>query len=248
MEASLPPAPQSPQPQRGRFSLPMTLRIPISAGLCDRAQHVSNEFVSGVKEAVSCLCLLFVEPIMDTSSLLDLSIGLLLLERVGSSLQPYETTLLTTTEKMIYSESTNLQGNTLTSEQLELLQRHDQAFHSFAGPAFAFLGSPFCLFLSLAAMFIVVANSSSNSAIFAPLWFRILTHQSTTFVMYILIVLFVLESVLVVCILVLACHALLFPQYLEENMSILFVLSGLWTASLMASSLVRYNLHQSIGD
>ena len=109
--------------------------------------------------------------------------------------------------------------------------------------------SPFGLFIALTAMFaVVVSNSNSNSTIFAPIWFRMMTRQTTASIMYLLLILFCFESILVLGILILACHTLLFPQYVEENLSLLFVLSGLWTTSLMASSIVRYNLYQSIGD
>jgi hypothetical protein len=172
------------------------------------------------------------EPIMDPMILIDLSIALLILERVGANLQPYEPRFLN-------------ESNMAVPPQQVANDKVDPS------TIVTLLGSPLmALFGTLALVFSCMANSSynSHSTLLAD-GLRMASQQRSAVLLYILLVLFCFESVLVLSILLVACHALTFPQYeAEEHITVLFLLTVAWVISLMSSNFLRYNLYQSIGD
>jgi hypothetical protein len=217
-----------------------TVQILVDTSWIELPYYFVRDLWRWSKATMGCYLTFFLfEPIMDPTSLIDLSIGLILLERVGANLQPHEEVRILT-EKMILEHVQHRQT-------VEMMEVEEQAVLYTLG---LLLGSPIMtLFASTVLIFsFVVANSNYNSSLLAPLWFRIFTRQRSTTIMYILLALFCLESILILAILLLACHALVFPQYLEEHIAVLFTLTGVWILSLMASSVVRYNLYQSIGN
>lgn len=164
----------------------------------------------------NALSALFLQPVLDFSGLLDLSIVLLLLERVGTSLQPFEHKLLPAivTENGLF-EIENDVAQTMV------------------------LGSPAIgLFGSLALLFSCFVNSSYSST---TSW---LQRGSGTLLLYIILILFCLESILVLSILLIACQAL----YAEESGVLLLVLFLCWLASLVGSNYARQYLFQQMGD
>jgi hypothetical protein len=209
-----------------------TVQIRLDTSWIERPYYYVRDLWRWSKATMGCcLTVLLFEPIMDPTSLIDLSIGLMLLERI----QPYE-------EVRILSEKIILQQG----QHRQTVEVEEQVVLYILG---LLLGSPIMtLFASTVLIFsFVLANSNYHSSLLAPLWFRAFTRQRSTSVMYMLLALFCLESILILAILLLACHALAFPQYLEEHIAVLFTLTGAWILSLMASSVVRYNLYQIIG-
>lgn len=222
-------------------------------------------------DILSCIGLFF-EPFMDPASLIDLSIGLLLLERVGISLEPPpEAKLLT--EKMIMQEivdavatatsatsSAQTAGETAaTAAAATLAQQYSQTIGATTttGAAAAaslnwyltIVGSPLiALCASLLLVYSCLSNYTYHTSGLVPFWLRVVAHHRSVIIIYVLVILFCIESILIVSILLLACHAITFPQHFEENMTILLILSGFLMASLTTSNVVRYSLYHSIGD
>jgi Na+/alanine symporter len=192
------------------------------------------------KDAMGCMTLFF-EPIMDPTSLIDLSIALLVLERVGANyLQPYE-------RRLFLNESSSL---AVPPQQVANDDKVDPSTI-----AAAMLGSPTLMVLLFGTLAFswMAANSSYNNHSTMMLLdegLRMASQQRSAVLLYIMLVLFCFESILVLSLLVTACHALSFPQYgaAEEHITVLFLLTVAWVISLTASNFLRYNLYQSIGD
>lgn len=123
-------------------------------------------------------------------------------------------------------------------------------------PGGILFGSPFVAVLggfALALSFI--ANAPYETRMFAPRWLRALFPRqnlvggySSTILMYLLLFLFCLEGMLMMSILMFGCHAITFPEWIEEDVKILTSLMGVWFTSLLTSSFVRCYLYYSIGD
>jgi hypothetical protein len=158
----------------------------------------------------------FVEPVLDSSGLVDLSIALLLLERMGTSLQPLDQKIL----PAIVTDS-------------GLFETINELAHTMV------LGSPAIgLIGSLALLFSCFVNSSFSST---PPWL----HQgSGTLILYIIFILFCLESSLILSILFIACQTLHF----DESGGLLLVLFSCCLTSLVGSNYARRYLFQQMGD
>jgi hypothetical protein len=210
-----------------------SIRIPINSLWLDRPRDFVGDAWQLTKDAVGCITLLF-EPIMDRTSLVDLSIGLLILEHIGSRLQPFE----------VQSLNDKMTAQQPLQHVADMGERHDALWTSdiFGSPAIAIFGT-------LALLFSCLANSSYDSRLLAPVWLRmVMPHQSSAVLLYVLLILFCLESVILLSIILLAFHALTFPQYIEEDLAILFIMTGVWICSLFGSTLMRHFLYYSMGD
>jgi hypothetical protein len=154
----------------------------------------------------------FLEPVLDSSGLVDLSIALLLLERIGTFLQPSEQKLL----PAIVTDSS-------------LFVTINELAHSvvLGSPAIGLLGS-------LALLFSCFANSSFSST---PSWLR---QGSGNLILYIILILFCLESSLILSILLIACQTLHF----DESGGLLLVLFLCCLTSLVGSNYARRYLFQ----
>lgn len=185
------------------------------------------------KNLTTCLF----EPMMDPTSLIDLSIALLVLERVGANLQPYEPRFV------------NKESGVIGPLPLQQVQgKIDDSFLSIVN----FLGSPcMAVFGTLALVFSCMANSSYNvhSTLLAE-GLRMASHTSSVFLLYMLLILFCFETMLVLFIMLVAFHALTVSQNggAEEHITVLFLLTVAWIFSLTASNFLRYSLYQRMGD
>lgn len=208
-----------------------TIRIPVNSLMLDAPLSWLEYLWNSAKEVLSSMVLLWIEPILDSKSLLDLSIGLLLLERVGANIQRYE-------PKIILNQAAHSPPNMEASIPGGIL---------FGTPFIAILGS-FALVISC------LSNAPHDTRLFAPTWLRMLLPRhrpagsSSTVLVYMLLFLFCLESMLMISILMFGCHAITFPEWLEGDIKILTSLMGAWLVSILASSFVRYFLYYSIGD
>jgi hypothetical protein len=158
----------------------------------------------------------FLEPVLDSSGLVDLSIALLLLERIGTSLQPLEQKVL----PAIVTDS-------------GLFETINELAHTvvLGSPAIGLLGS-------LALLFSCFVNSSFSST---PSWL----HQgSGTLILYIILIIFCLESSLILSILLIACKTLHF----DESGGLLLVLFLCCLTSLVGSNYARRYVVQQMGD
>ena len=208
-----------------------TIRIPINPSI----SGVLGDVWQCTKDAMA----FFLEPLMDTSSLIDLSIALLLLECVGAYLQPYESTMCHE-ELLLLQRAGQLQQSTTTEDATTLATL-------LGSPAIALCGT-FTLLLSL----MITSSLEGPSSFLAPIWNRIsfLEEYSSTFLMYLLLIMFCVESILILSIMTVACHALLIPQQggAEEHLAMLMFLTTVWVVNLIISSFLRFSLYQSIGD
>lgn len=158
-------------------------------------------------------------PIMDEWSLTTFCISLLFVERIlGSCLE--------------------LVPVLLQIHTMELKETPDHHLIVDSTP----LISP--LIAMVGALTLCVANSSSNSLLLTPL---LMTSQHNVVILYTLLGLFCLESLLVASILLLASHALMFPE-VATTVNNLFLLVGVWLGSLIGSHFLRRHLYQSLGS
>ena len=222
---------------------PRRIRIPVSALVLDAPLNWINCVWTSMKEVLSSMVLLWIEPIVDSKSLIDLSIGMLLLERVSAKIKRYEPKTM-----MEHSAVRNSSGSGGNSGSSPGAQASFPGGILFGAPFIAVLGS-FALVLSC------LSHAQNDTRLFAPTWVRMLLprHQrrgstSSTMFTYLLMLLFCLESLLMISILMFGCHAITFPEWIEEDVKILTSLMGAWLTSLLASSFVRYYLYYSIGD
>ena len=210
---------------------PRTIRIPLNSSIwLDRPR-------SAWEWTYEFLCFL-VEPILDPASLIELSIGLLLLERIGARLQRYEAELFDST----------VQAAASSRQQQAALEETTAIPGSFSG----ILGSPLiAIFGTFALVFSCMANSSYNvhSTLMAPSIQRVASQQSSAVLLYLLLIFFCFESMLAISMMLVACHALTFPEFAtEEHINMLFLLAVAWITSLAVSSFTRHSLYQSMGD
>lgn len=214
-----------------------TFQIPVNSLFLDVPITCLQRVWNNVKEVLTSMVLVWIQPIMDSKSLMDLSIGMLLMQRVGANIQRYGTKTMIERVHARDSGSWDHGDSKVSSGVL--------------------YGSPFVAVLGgLALVLSCVANSPPEVRRLAPFWIRIFLPRhhyhgggsSSASLMYLLLVLFGIESSLMVCILMFGCHAVLFPDWLDEDLQILTFLICAWLASLLASSIVRYHLYYSIGD
>ena len=218
-------APQSENVEYGRQPMTITLRVP--SWLVDNVLGFLRLGWEFIKETATCLSFLMV-PIMDEMSLVSFSISLLLLEKLCGSCLSMEPTLV--------------------QIQMQQATRREIVHRSVVADSSQFLIPPlFGLLGTLALVMACVANSSSNALLLTPHWFRLLTSQHTVYVIYTLLGLFCLESILVLSILLLAGHALIFPDA-ATSIQNLFLLFGVWLGSLTGSHFLRRHLYRSLGS
>jgi hypothetical protein len=220
-------------------------RVPVDSRLLD----CFDNLWSSTKEVLSGMAMLWIQPIMDPKSLIDLSIGLLLMERVSANIQRYD-------PKMA----------------MERANASPSSFGGFADgapgtgtgmdslfPGGILLGSPFIAVLGGVALALsCLSNAPYDTRIFASTWLRALLPRqnnlldgggaSSAGLLYLLLLLFCFESMLMVSILMFGYHAITFPEWIEEDVKILTSLMGVWLSSLLMSSFVRYYFFYSIGD
>ena len=211
----------------------VAIQIPINSLWLEVPMDAIASFLEVTGDLLNEMALLWIEPIFDDKGLLNLSIGLLVMERVGSSLQRYES-------KWMDEVSTNTQisGETMSSESLFWLDTW--SWNDLLSPPGV------ALFGTLAVVFTCVANASHDIQMMIPICLRM--YDGSVMFIYILLLLFCLESIMMLAILVFACHALTFWQWMEEDLTILAVLIPTWLLSIMTSSLMRFFLYFSIGD
>ncbi len=226
-----------------------TFQILINSLLLD-APINSIEYVwSSTKDVLRSMALLWSEPILDSKSLLDLSIGILLLDHISANIQRYKPKM--TTEDAYAYTNTNMNASPAMGSDTKSLDGMDSLLSGdilFGSRFIAVLGG-FALALSC------LAHVPQEPRFFAPRWFlfSLPRHRhrggpSSAHLMYFLLLLFCLESMLIVSILMFGIHAITFPEQLEEDVKILTSLMVAWFTSLLASSFVRYYLYYSIGD
>lgn len=205
-----------------------TLRIRVDSSFwLDRTQSLRQ----WIKDSIGYLSI-FLEPIIDPMSLIDLSIALLVTERVVASLQSYETKFLT--DNLILK---NYQQSGGTDEGASW-----NIGVVFESPVVGLLGI-------LALSSCILKSSHRLDSTLTPLWERMPPSQSSAILLYLLLALFCFECGLVISIFLLACHALTFPEYATgEYITTLLFLSVAWLISLIGSHFLRYNLYQSLGD
>lgn len=221
---------------------PSTFQIQLNNSSSLEAVITNTEYIwSSTKDLLRNIVSVWIEPIMDRRSLINLSIGVLLLEHVSVHIQRYDPK--TTTERIILPSPTDRDTGSL--------DEHDSLLSGglvFGSPFMAVLGG-FALVLSC------LANAPHDASFFAPAWFRVILpphHHgsgiSSALLLYVLLLMFCLESILMISILMFGCHAITFPEWLEHDVKILISLMGTWLTSLLASSFLRYYLYYSIGD
>lgn len=195
-----------------------------SATLSFNVHFVEEALRSGWETTKDFLCSLpsLLCPIMDDWSLTTFCISLLFVERVLES-------------------CLELVPMLLQSHMMELNETPDRHLMADSTP----LISP--LIAMVGALAVCVANSSSNSLLLTPHWLRLLTSQHTVVILYTLLGLFCLESLLVASILLLASHALMFPEA-AATVNNLFLLVGVWLGSLIGSHFLRRHLYRSLGS
>ena len=192
------------------------------------------------------MAMLWLEPIMDSNSLIELSIVLLLIERVIGSIPRLDPKILAM-ERSTHASTPPLGGGST-----------DGSWFHVGG---ALLGSPFITVLGGFAMLLscLANNAPYETRLFGPNWWRSLflpRHESLMVgsaaaspgLLYFLLLLFCLEGMLLLSITMLGCHALTFPEWIEEDVKIVTSLMGVWLISLLASSSVRCCLYYSMGD
>lgn len=213
-----------------------TFQIPVDSFLLDAPMAFLKNVWNAVMEVLTNMVLLWIEPIMDSKSLIDLSIGMLLMQRVGSNIQRYDPKAML--ERVHTRDSASWEsGDSLLS----------------SGVLF---GSPFAaVLLGIVLVLSCQANSREDVRRLAPIWIRLFLPRyrhgggsSSAALMYLLLFLFGIESLLMVSILIFGCHAITFLEWLEEDLQILTYLVCAWLTTLLASSFVRYHLYYSIGD
>jgi hypothetical protein len=196
-----------------------------SATLSFNVHFVEESLRSGWETAKEVLYNLsfLVCPIMDEWSLTTFCISLLFVERVlGSCLE--------------------LEPILLQIHAMELKETPDRHLVVDSTP----LISPLiAVVVALALLLSCAANSSSNSLLLTPHWLRLLSSQHTMVIIYTLLGLFCLESLLVASILLLASHALVFPEA-ATAVNNLFLLVGVWLGSLIGSHFLRRYLYRSL--
>lgn len=198
---------------------PTVIRLPLNLIWFDRT-------VGLLKDVVRIFSFLF-EPILDHKGLLDLSIGILVVERIGSSLLPLE-------EKFLPAIITSTSGNDLF---LEVIREHEYLTNSMIFGSAPVVG----LFGSIALIFSFMANSSINTSTLFPSWLN--TH-SGAIALYLIFILFCLEAFLIMAILAIACQNI----YSDERSGLLIILLLFWAISLIGSNYARYHLYQQMGD
>lgn len=187
-------------------------------------------------QVLTSMISLWIQPIMDSKSLMDLSIGMLLMQRVGANIQRYQPKVMI--ERVHARDSGSWEsGDSLLSSAIVY------------GSSFLAVLGGMTLLLSC------VASSPQNVRRLAPIWIQIFLPRhrhgggsSSATMMYFLLILFGVESLLMVSILMFGCHAVTFPEWMEQDLQVLTFLVCAWLTSLLASSFVRYHLYYSIGD